>query len=89
MQYARCKCGAHETWTTDSIPRCTFCDKCNTTLATSPNGHKDTPEPHQWRKRFDSNTGERKNDYCAVCHKQRPAEPLTLRPATDLTDGAN
>lgn len=47
MQYMRCKCGECQYWGSGMMPaKCNWCEKCETTLAGGPNGHKTERTPH-------------------------------------------
>ncbi len=46
MQYARCKCGEMESWTSGMVPsQCARCDKCGSGYGYSPTTHVE-PVPH-------------------------------------------
>lgn len=57
MIYWRCKCGDRELRESGMPPaRCKVCEKCGSTLATSPDTH-DEPEPHKLVTRYHPSTG--------------------------------
>ena len=66
MQYYRCECGESEFYGSDSPRPCMGCDKCGTTYAQSPTGHRPR-EPHQWRPQFSRETGAPTRPICTVC----------------------
>ena len=68
MQYERCKCGFKQSVSVggEFSPACVTCAKCKSTLSTHPDYHDD-PEPHDWVKRFDRNTGEFSHYECSGC----------------------
>lgn len=47
MQYARCKCGEYEIWTTMGIQPCSWCLKCGTVPAYGPGPHNTERTPHK------------------------------------------
>ncbi len=68
MIYWRCRCGAREYWESGFPPAdCNACEKCGTTLATGPEGHRE-PVPHEWEQRFNPRTGEPDRRTCRRCH---------------------
>jgi hypothetical protein len=87
MNYWRCVCGERDCWESGMPPAaCVVCDKCGSTLATSPSTHRE-PENH----RPDGGRLEVKDQTCCrvtrceACRKElgrvvvftdRPAEPL-------------
>lgn len=69
MQYKKCQCGACERWDTGEIVHpCQGCEKCGTTYAGSPSGHKPL-EPHVWVPRYSSSTGKPNGRMCSRCMK--------------------
>lgn len=69
MQYRRCKCGKAERWDTGEIVHpCQGCSICQTTFAQYPDDHK-LLEPHDWKPRYDSDTGEPTRRICKRCGK--------------------
>jgi hypothetical protein len=74
MIYWRCKCGKAESWESGMPPQdCQGCDKCGTTLATGPSGHKDRI-PHDWKPQFNSDTGAPDRPICRRCYARGPKE---------------
>lgn len=69
MRYYRCKCGSREQWSTDGIADCVICNKCNTTLAGGPEGHKTHAAPHQFETYYDTKTG-KPFKICLKCHSR-------------------
>jgi hypothetical protein len=53
MKYAQCKCGERKLWTTMGIKPCLWCEKCQTTPAYGPEGHKTERPKHKILKRSD------------------------------------
>lgn len=54
MQYAKCKCGDYEVWTSLGIKRCAWCEKCQSTPAHGPNGHRTERPKHKMISRSDA-----------------------------------
>lgn len=68
MRYERCKCGKIESWSS-GMPNhdCVGCNECNTTLAMSPDLHKDL-KPHDFNTiQYDTNTG-KPYKMCTKCN---------------------
>jgi hypothetical protein len=70
MQYYRCKCGNAAAWSSMGISACTTCSKCGSDLAQSPEGHAETPVPHEYVVKYDHNTGA-PYDVCRWCWKRK------------------
>jgi len=62
MRFYRCRCGKAEAFGSMSPARCIGCGKCGTTLELAPSLHR-APDPHEWVKRFDEETGKP----CEIC----------------------
>lgn len=76
MQYYRCKCGKAEYWGSGMVPaKCQGCDKCKTTYARGPEGHKEIA-PHEWAEKTVIEEGKTSDEsYCKKCYvKKRHAE---------------
>jgi len=86
MIYYRCKCGDRQSWSSMGEPRCVVCDKCGSTLGTSPTDHLPV-EPHRfsaWRWDIDQRTGVRFQVlYCTACtQKEQRSEADALADAS-------
>lgn len=69
MRYLRCECGKAERWDSgEAVAPCSGCRKCGTTFATSKEGHKPL-EPHDWKPRYDADTGEPTQRMCKSCYR--------------------
>lgn len=67
MQYAQCRCGAVVRWDTgDAIHDCQGCERCQTTLARNPDGHKEL-QPHTPKPQYDRDDGRLSHYICTVC----------------------
>lgn len=67
MIYRKCECGAAERWDTGEIVHpCQGCAKCGTTFASNPRDHKPLA-PHDWKPRFNADTGEPDRQMCRRC----------------------
>ncbi len=77
MQHYSCKCGERTSWGSMGPPDCKGCEKCGTRLEwIRPDGspaiaHFRLPVPHEWRDKFDENTG-KPIRVCAWCGKREP-----------------
>lgn len=69
MIYYRCKCGKHESWSSMGVPLCQVCEKCGSTLATSPSTHLD-PKPHEYVTQYDQDTG-KPYEICLQCMRTK------------------
>lgn len=68
MRYLKCNCGACERWDTgEMVQPCQGCEKCQTTFATNPEGHRPL-QPHDWRPRYNPATGEPDKRMCGLCY---------------------
>ena len=56
MQNWRCKCGESTAFGSMWPQDCEGCNQCNTTYAQHPDHHK-IREPHEWKIRYNENTG--------------------------------
>lgn len=52
----RCKCGEQKLWTSQGTWDCMGCEKCQTTFADHPDGHKPL-QPHNYKIKYHQNTG--------------------------------
>lgn len=57
MQYYKCKCGDKTSYGSIGPAPCEGCEKCGTNLAFHPE-YLGKPVPHEWRKKFNEDTGE-------------------------------
>jgi hypothetical protein len=74
MIYYRCKCGKNEHWSSMGVAPCDFCHACNSTPASGPNGHRDTPTPHKiGRTKVKADEGEAYLVRCIYCFKRLSA----------------
>lgn len=87
MRYMRCRCGVNEAWTSMGSPACRGCEACGTTLAESPDGHRE-PVPHDWREEWKINpvTGERHRE--RVCLRCMDSEVVTAETLADADAGS-
>lgn len=83
MQYARCKCGAYEAWTSGMpLNGCAWCKKCGTTPAYRPEGHKTERPAHQMvTTKVDTDDGNGKLTRCKWCMRtkaslEKDGEPM-------------
>lgn len=68
MIYRKCKCGSAERWDSgETVHPCQGCKKCQTTFASSPDNHK-ALETHDWKPRYNSETGELDKRMCGRCY---------------------
>ena len=79
MQYYRCKCGKSEAWTSMGVSECATCKHCGSDLAMGPEGHAETPAPHEYVAKYNEDTGI-PYEVCRRCLRRRvdlekPAEP--------------
>lgn len=73
MIYFKCKCGKMEFFGSGMMPNdCDGCTECGTTLATSPEGHKEIA-PHEWIIKYDENTG-KPYRRCKKCYQKEKEE---------------
>lgn len=81
MQYYRCKCGSVTAWTSMGVAPCTSCKKCGSDLAQGPEGHAESPAPHEYVTRYDQTTG-KPYEVCSVCmgKKEEIEKPLPPEP---------
>ena len=79
MQFYRCKCGNATAWSSMGIHACTTCKKCGSDLANGPEGHAETPPPHEYAVEYDENTGA-PYGICRVCLKTRAKIEAPLPP---------
>lgn len=69
MIYRRCQCGKAERWDTGEIVHpCQGCATCGTTYAASSQEHQPLAE-HDWRPRYNAETGKADRRMCARCYK--------------------
>jgi len=74
MIIVTCKCGAYKSWVSGMpLYPCQVCDDCGTPLA-FPGEIRLEPIPHDWRVKYDEDTGEPKYEMCARCWEIRPYE---------------
>jgi len=83
MQTLRCKCGKITGWSSMGTPDCQGCEDCKTTLAASPEGHRELM-PHDWKIYFNDVTGKPYN-ICKACgqrdedsYKESNVENITI-----------
>lgn len=75
MRYLRCECGKAEYWDGGMLPQsCQGCEECNTTFGGSPLEHKPL-EPHDWKPRYNQNTGVPDRRMCKRCMKIEKVKP--------------
>lgn len=71
MQYYRCKCGKHESWTSMGVSVCAGCLECGTDLAQSPSAHEPI-KPHDFKPYpVETNDGTQYLDRCIHCTHTR------------------
>lgn len=73
MRRLQCQCGESLAWDSgyEMGHPCQGCDKCGTTFATHPGGHKKRI-PHKWREELHKNT-----DYEKLCDRCYAREKAT------------
>lgn len=83
MIYYRCKCGDLESYSSMGPRRCAFCTKCNTTLASGPEGHKTERTKHQMiKEQVETDEGNAVLTRCGYC--LRTKKELEGQPMEDL-----
>lgn len=73
MQYARCKCGKSEVWSSGMpIATCRPCSTCGSVPAASANSHPE-PTPHDFSsvEMVDTDEGKKPLTRCRMCHKTK------------------
>lgn len=87
MMYYRCRCGNLESWSSMGVARCNVCEKCNTIMASSPQGHAESL-PHEWNTITEINDflGKRtikKMTKCVRCYALKDESTVI----TDINEG--
>lgn len=73
MRVYRCKCGACESFGSDSPARCVVCSKCGTTLLRDGKGGFLPEAEHRWARYYDEHTG-KPYERCQGCYEKREVE---------------
>ena len=74
MNYGKCKCGAVESFGSGMVIHdCDGCEKCGTTIAGHPDGHKPLA-PVEYVGKYDRNTGVPSYRGCKNCYHHAPLE---------------
>jgi hypothetical protein len=68
MRYWECKCGNLQAFGSDSPSECVSCHKCGT------NAYKKQPWEHEWKLKYDENTGKPKYYRCNKCSERKPID---------------
>lgn len=69
---AFCKCGKCEAWVSGMpLHACDVCDECGTPLAYPGMVHPE-PIPHDWKVKYNENTGKPAHERCSRCMAKRP-----------------
>lgn len=69
MRYLRCQCGKCEGWNS-GMPEnpCDGCKECNTTMSSSPSGHKELTPHEMVAYPIESDQGDSTLSRCRWCH---------------------
>ena len=69
MQYYKCECGKREFWGSGMNPQpCEVCDECGTTMIKKLDGTYVDSMPHDYRQKYDVDTGKPKYRICNRCY---------------------
>lgn len=71
MIFYRCKCGDSQAWGSMPPAQCAWCEKCQSSLAAGPDGHRDRV-PHEFvASKVETDGGDATLTRCWFCHRTR------------------